>query len=101
MKDLYCVILAAGLGTRMKSSLAKVLHPVAGRPMLMYTLDNVLALKPVKTAVVVGHQADKVKALLPPGVVPAFQKEQKGTAHAASVGLGRLGAASGAKGGSK
>ncbi|MGC2424267.1 MAG: bifunctional UDP-N-acetylglucosamine diphosphorylase/glucosamine-1-phosphate N-acetyltransferase GlmU [Nitrospirota bacterium] len=101
MKDLYCVILAAGLGTRMKSSLAKVLHPVAGRPMLMYTLDNVLALKPVKTAVVVGHQADRVKALLPPGVVPAFQKEQKGTAHAASVGLGRLGAASGTKGGAK
>jgi len=100
VKDLYCVILAAGLGTRMKSSLAKVLHPVAGRPMLMYTLDNVLALKPVKTAVVVGHQADKVKALLPPGVVPAFQKEQKGTAHAASVGLGRLGAG-GARGANK
>ncbi len=95
MKDLFCVVLAAGLGTRMKSGLAKVLHPLAGRPMLMHTLDNVLSLKPVKTAVVIGHQAEKVKELLPPGVVAAFQKEQKGTAHAAGVGLGALRGANG------
>ncbi len=95
MKGLCCVVLAAGLGTRMKSGLAKVLHPLAGRPMLAHTLENVLALKPEKTAVVIGHQAEKVRALLPPGVVPAIQKEQKGTAHAAGVGLNALRGADG------
>ena len=90
MKGLCCVVLAAGLGTRMKSGLAKVLHPLAGRPMLSHTLENVLSLKPEKTAVVIGHQAEKVRSILPPGVIPAMQKEQKGTAHAAEVGLGAL-----------
>jgi molybdopterin-guanine dinucleotide biosynthesis protein A len=42
MKGLAVIVLAAGLGTRMKSSLAKVLHPLAGRPMLLHTLDNIL-----------------------------------------------------------
>ncbi len=79
----------------MKSGLAKVLHPLAGRPMLMHTLENVLALKPEKTAVVIGHQAEKVKELLPRGVAPALQKEQKGTAHAAGVGLDVLRGADG------
>ncbi len=79
----------------MKSGLAKVLHPLAGRPMLMHTLENVLALKPEKTAVVIGHQAEKVKELLPRGVTPALQKEQKGTAHAAGVGLDALRGADG------
>ena len=79
----------------MKSGLAKVLHPLAGRPMLMHTLENVLALKPEKTAVVIGHQAEKVKELLPRGVAPALQKEQKGTAHAAGVGLDALRGADG------
>ncbi len=79
----------------MKSGLAKVLHPLAGRPMLMHTLDNVLALRPEKTTVVIGHQADKVRALLPPGVVPALQKERNGTAHAAGAGLAALRGADG------
>ncbi len=79
----------------MKSGLAKVLHPLAARPMLVHTLGNVLALKPEKIAVVIGHQADKVRALLPPGVVPAIQKEQKGTAHAAGIGLDALRGADG------
>lgn len=92
MKDLAVIILAAGLGTRMKSSLAKVLHPLAGRPMLLHTLDNVLALNPEKTVVVLGHQAERAKAILPQGVVAALQKEQLGTAHAAMAGLKKLGA---------
>ena len=87
MKGLSAIILAAGLGTRMKSGLAKVLHPLAGRPMLLYMVDNVLSLKPEKVVAVVGHQADSVKEILPPGVAAALQKEQKGTAHAAMTGL--------------
>jgi len=95
LKGLAVIVLAAGLGTRMKSSLAKVLHPLAGRPMLLHTLDNILALKPEKTLVVLGHQADKVAARLPKGVTVAIQKEQLGTAHAAMAGLKKLGAFSG------
>ncbi len=87
MKGLSAIVLAAGMGTRMKSGLAKVLHPLAGRPMFLYTVDNVLSLKPEKVVVVVGHQADRVKGLLPPGVASAHQKEQLGTAHAAMTGL--------------
>jgi len=60
-KDLSVVVLAAGLGTRMKSDLPKVLHEALGRPMLRYTLDAVEKLKPSKTVVVVGNGADKVK----------------------------------------
>ncbi len=59
--DLSVVVLAAGLGTRMKSDLPKVLHEALGRPMLRYTLDAVEKLKPSKTVVVVGNGADKVK----------------------------------------
>ena len=60
--DLSVVVLAAGLGTRMKSELPKVLHEVLGRPMLRYTLDAVEKLKPSRTVVVVGNGADRVKA---------------------------------------
>ncbi len=90
MKGLAIVILAAGLGTRMKSSIVKVLHPLAGRPMLLYALDGVLSLKPEKAVVVLGHQADEVAKVLPEGVTTAIQKEQLGTAHAVMAGLLRL-----------
>ena len=91
MKDLAVIVLAAGLGTRMKSSLAKVLHPLAGRPMLLHTLDNVLALKPERSVAVLGHQAERASAILPDGITVALQKEQLGTAHAAMAGLKKLG----------
>ena len=54
------IIMAAGLGKRMKSALAKVLHPVAGRPMVMYVLDIACGLAEQGVAVVVGHQATEV-----------------------------------------
>ncbi len=78
------MILAAGKGTRMRSDLVKVLHPLLGNPMLSYTVDLSLHhLKAEKTIVVVGHQADRVRDHfkgLPIDFV--HQKEQLGTAHA-------------------
>jgi bifunctional N-acetylglucosamine-1-phosphate-uridyltransferase/glucosamine-1-phosphate-acetyltransferase GlmU-like protein len=53
------VILAAGLGTRMKSGLAKALHPLAGRPLVQYVLDAAAGVGPEKILLVLGHQADK------------------------------------------
>ncbi|MGY8759930.1 MAG: NTP transferase domain-containing protein, partial [Nitrospinaceae bacterium] len=83
-KDLAVIILAAGKGTRMKSSLAKVLLPLAGHPLLHYTLDLSSKLNPVQTIVVVGHQADQVQqAFADRGVEFVFQHEQLGTGHAA------------------
>jgi len=77
------VILAAGQGTRMKSRLPKVLHPLLGKPMLHYALEAALALKPEKLVVVVGHGGEKVvEALEGYPVEVAWQKEQLGTAHA-------------------
>jgi bifunctional UDP-N-acetylglucosamine pyrophosphorylase/glucosamine-1-phosphate N-acetyltransferase len=81
------IVLGAGKGTRMKSDLAKVLHPVAGRPMLLWVLDAVSAADSTETVVVVGHQADAVRGVLPDGVGSALQEEQLGTGHAATIGL--------------
>jgi bifunctional UDP-N-acetylglucosamine pyrophosphorylase/glucosamine-1-phosphate N-acetyltransferase len=81
------IVLGAGKGTRMKSDLAKVLHPVAGRPMLLWTLDIIAALDPAATVVVVGHQAEAVRDILPHGVDSALQTEQLGTGHATMVAL--------------
>ncbi len=83
MKNLAVVILAAGEGTRMKSGKAKVLHEVLGRPMVSYPLEVARALRPEKTVVVVGVQANEVKAALRDYEVDfALQKQQKGTGHA-------------------
>ena len=61
MKDLGVIILAAGLGQRMKSRLPKVLHPLGGRPLLLHPLSTARSLKPKRIAVVVGHGAEEVK----------------------------------------
>jgi len=84
MADLHVVILAAGKGTRMKSSLPKVLHRVAGRPMIDYVLGTAARLAPKTTTVVVGHQLDALKAALTahPGLQVVVQEPQLGTAHA-------------------
>ncbi len=74
----------------MKSDLAKVLHPVAGRPLLLWVLDAVAATEPDEVVVVVGHQAEAVEAILPHQVSSALQAEQLGTGHAAAVGLAAL-----------
>jgi bifunctional UDP-N-acetylglucosamine pyrophosphorylase / glucosamine-1-phosphate N-acetyltransferase len=77
------VILAAGQGTRMRSDTHKVLHPIAGRPLLLHLLDSVDALGADKSVVVVGKGRDQVeKALDGQSVTVAHQAEQKGTAHA-------------------
>ena len=81
--DLHVVVLAAGQGTRMKSSLPKVLHPVAGRPMIHHVLAAARAAKPASIALVVGHRADLVEdQLRREGVQFALQSPQLGTAHA-------------------
>ena len=62
-KVLTVIILAAGKGTRMENSLAKVLIPIAGKPILEFVLDTVERLNPTRTIVVVGHQADRVQKI--------------------------------------
>jgi bifunctional UDP-N-acetylglucosamine pyrophosphorylase / glucosamine-1-phosphate N-acetyltransferase len=76
------VILAAGQGTRMKSGLAKVLHPIAGRPMLGYPLAAAEALGAEPVVVVVGRDAEQVEAAFAGRAAFALQREQRGTGHA-------------------
>jgi bifunctional UDP-N-acetylglucosamine pyrophosphorylase/glucosamine-1-phosphate N-acetyltransferase len=77
------VILAAGKGTRMKSDLHKVLHPIAGRPMLLHLVASAAALHPAKTVVVTGAGREQVEAAVAPlGIATALQAEQLGTGHA-------------------
>jgi bifunctional UDP-N-acetylglucosamine pyrophosphorylase/glucosamine-1-phosphate N-acetyltransferase len=85
---LTVVILAAGLGTRMKSRKAKVLHRAGGKALVEHVVDTALELtSPERVFVVVGHQADEVRlAIATPGVRFIEQKEQKGTGHAVMVG---------------
>ncbi|HXX35054.1 MAG TPA: bifunctional UDP-N-acetylglucosamine diphosphorylase/glucosamine-1-phosphate N-acetyltransferase GlmU [Thermodesulfobacteriota bacterium] len=85
MKGISTVILAAGKGTRMKSELAKVLHPILGLPMLSYPIELSLnGIKSEKTIVVVGCQADQIKERFGnPKIQFALQEEQLGTGHAA------------------
>ncbi len=84
MEGIATVILAAGKGTRMKSDLVKVLHPLLGLPMLSYTIDLSLnEIKSEKTIVVVGYQADRIKERFKgPRIHFALQEEQLGTGHA-------------------
>ena len=80
---LAAIILAAGKGTRMKSALHKVLHPVAGRPMLGHLTDAVAALGAQRTVIVAGAGREQVEAFAAPlGLSVAVQAEQLGTAHA-------------------
>ena len=84
MQEIISIILAAGKGTRMKSDLVKVLHPLLGVPMLSYPVE--LSLKDIKvekTILVVGHQADKIKEKFKdPRIHFVLQEEQLGTGHA-------------------
>jgi UDP-N-acetylglucosamine diphosphorylase/glucosamine-1-phosphate N-acetyltransferase len=76
------VVLAAGLGKRMKSKLHKVLHPVCGKPMVGHVLDAVAEAGCGRTIVVVGHGADKVQAYVGERAECVLQAEQLGTGHA-------------------
>jgi bifunctional UDP-N-acetylglucosamine pyrophosphorylase/glucosamine-1-phosphate N-acetyltransferase len=82
--DTHVAVLAAGKGTRMKSARAKVLHHVAGRPMIEHVLAAAAALAPRSITVIVGHQADAVKEALAgrQGLTFVVQEPQLGTAHA-------------------
>ena len=81
--DVLALVLAAGQGTRMKSDLAKVLHPMAGRPLLAHVLDALEELGVGRVVVVIGHQRDRVRAeFAESGIEFAVQAEQRGTGHA-------------------
>ncbi|WP_342071405.1 bifunctional UDP-N-acetylglucosamine diphosphorylase/glucosamine-1-phosphate N-acetyltransferase GlmU [Yoonia algicola] len=79
------IILGAGMGTRMNSDLPKVLHEIAGAPMLVHAMKAGAALEPARTVVVAGHGAaavEKAAKAYDPDVIVAMQEEQLGTAHA-------------------
>ena len=76
------VILAAGMGTRMKSKMPKVLHTVCGKPLSKWVIDASKAAGADKVCAVVGHKAETVKEVLGDVCVFALQAEQKGTGHA-------------------
>src|SRR6202521_154333 len=84
MTDVHVVVLAAGRGTRMKSALPKVVHRIAGVPMIEYVLESAARLSPRSTTVVVGYQANAVKDALArrSGLTFVVQEPQLGTAHA-------------------
>ena len=87
MENLAVIILAAGMGKRMRSGLVKVLHPLLGRPMLSYPLELTLEhLQPEKTVVVVGHQAKQIQdTFSDPRITFVRQEDQLGTGHAVSM----------------
>lgn len=76
------IVLAAGKGTRMKSDLHKVLHPIAGRPMLLHLMASVDELRPAKKVVIVGDKADQLEVALGGTAELAVQEPQLGTGHA-------------------
>lgn len=90
--DVAVIILAAGLGTRMKSDKAKVLHNLEGKPMILYVTAVATALAGREVVVVTGHQADKVKQVVSEAFEAhyAYQAEQLGTGHAVQCALPEL-----------
>jgi bifunctional UDP-N-acetylglucosamine pyrophosphorylase / glucosamine-1-phosphate N-acetyltransferase len=89
---LHIVILAAGEGKRMKSSRAKVLLPLAGKPMLAHVIETARALKPQEIHVVYGHRGDQVRAAFAdqPDLDWVHQSEQRGTGHAVQLALAQI-----------
>jgi len=93
--DLAIVVLAAGKGTRMKSDLHKVLHPIAGRPMLEHLLASSAELAPQRQVVIAGHGRDQLEAQLGTRAAIAVQEPQLGTGHAVQQAQGALAGFSG------
>lgn len=82
------VVLAAGQGSRMKSSLPKVLHPIGGKPMVQHVLDRAACINDASTHVVIGHGAEQLKAALEDqSLTLAVQAEQLGTGHAVAQAM--------------
>ncbi|MFW6437888.1 MAG: bifunctional UDP-N-acetylglucosamine diphosphorylase/glucosamine-1-phosphate N-acetyltransferase GlmU [Armatimonadota bacterium] len=90
MGALACVVLAAGEGTRMKSTLPKPLHEICGRPIVDHVLRTLGELEPERTAIVVGVGADEVCAVAGDRAVACEQAEQLGTGHATQCALPAL-----------
>ena len=94
-QPLAAIILAAGLGTRMRSDRAKVLHELAGEPMIAHVMRAVASLNPHPLVLVVGHQADPVQAAAQRAVGPAqltcaLQSDRRGTGDAARCALAEI-----------
>lgn len=87
---LAIIVLAAGKGTRMKSDLHKVLHPIAGRPMLMHLMASAAELSPARQVVVAGHGREQLEKALGGSADIAVQDPQLGTAHAVQQAQGAL-----------
>ena len=89
MTPLHVIILAAGEGKRMKSARAKVLLPLAGRPLLAHVLDAASALGPRQIHVVFGHRGDQVRAAFADrsGIAWVHQAQQRGTGHAVQLAM--------------
>jgi len=91
MEETVALILAAGKGTRMNSDLAKVLHPICGKPMLSYPLAAVKGLPCDRILAVIGHQAERIQEIFVEAQVEwVVQSQQLGTAHAVLCALPRL-----------
>ncbi|HEY3314728.1 MAG TPA: bifunctional UDP-N-acetylglucosamine diphosphorylase/glucosamine-1-phosphate N-acetyltransferase GlmU [Bacillota bacterium] len=90
MPEVQCVILAAGQGTRMKSNLPKVIHQLAGRPMIEYVVEAAAAAVGAKPLVVVGYQRELIEAALGDRADYVIQEEQLGTGHAVAQTASRL-----------
>src|SRR5690606_9057067 len=89
---LEIVVLAAGQGKRMRSQRAKVLHPLAGKPLLAHVLDAARTLAPRRIVVVHGHGGEQVRAAFPGADVEwVLQAEQLGTGHAVRQAMPKLG----------
>lgn len=91
MTNTYAIVLAAGQGTRMKSDLYKVLHPVCGKPMVEHVVDHIIGIGADKIVSVVGHGAEMVEQTLGAKSEYALQAEQLGTAHAVQQAEEQLG----------
>ena len=91
-QDVAIILLAAGLGTRMKSRKAKVLHELLGRPIILYVVETAKQVAGDNVVLVVGHQADRVQKIVSADhrVRYAVQKEQLGTGHAVMTALPHL-----------
>lgn len=93
--NLSTIILAAGQGTRMNSTLPKVLHPLNGKPLVKYSIDLADALSSSRTVVVIGNGAEQVRSALGESVAYALQPQRLGTANAVQAAEGLLADASG------
>mgnify|MGYP003385115292 CR=1 FL=1 len=86
--SLEVIILAAGKGTRMRSDMPKVLHPLAGKPMLVHAVEQAQKLVPTQTHIIVGHGAHQVEAQVTPlGAQCVTQEQQLGTGHAVAQAM--------------